>query len=255
MRKLEIIDQRTLLKKDFKIYGTVDNPLFLAKDVAIWIGHTDLSRLVNLVDDDEKLKRTLYVSGQDREMWFLTEDGLYEVLMQSRKPIAKSFKKEVKMILKQIRKTGGYIPVNKEMSENEIMAKALLISQRTIEKKDELLKAKETVIKEKTVELEEKNKFIKQISISENSLLVREVAKIASKSDVIIGEKRLWAKLRDWGLIFKKSTEPKQIGIDKGYFEVNEGTKESKGKVFTYRTTRVTGKGQAYIINKLLLEV
>lgn len=57
-----------------------------------------MSRMVNLVDGDEKLKRTIYVSGQNREMWFLTEDGLYEVLMQSRKPIAKAFKKEVKKI-------------------------------------------------------------------------------------------------------------------------------------------------------------
>lgn len=51
--------------------------------------------MLSLVDDGEKLKRTLYVSGQNREMWFLTEDGLYEVLMQSRKPIAKKFKRWV----------------------------------------------------------------------------------------------------------------------------------------------------------------
>lgn len=60
------------------------------------------------VDKEEKLTQTLFVSGQGREYWFLTEDGLYEVLMQSRKPKAKEFKKEVKKILKSIRKTGGY---------------------------------------------------------------------------------------------------------------------------------------------------
>ncbi|MGG0202620.1 BRO-N domain-containing protein [Bacillus anthracis] len=65
--------------------GSKEEPLFLAKDVGTWIEHTDLSRMVGLVDEEEKLKRTLYVSGQNREMWFLTEDGLYEVLMQSRK--------------------------------------------------------------------------------------------------------------------------------------------------------------------------
>ena len=63
-------------------------------------------------------------------MWFLTEDGLYEVLMQSRKPIAKQFKKKVKEILKQIRKTGGYIPVAEDEDDATIMAKALLVAKR-----------------------------------------------------------------------------------------------------------------------------
>lgn len=109
MKELQMIYNQEVLGKEFHIYGTVEEPLFLAKDVASWIGHTDLSRMVNLVDDDEKLKRTLYVSGQNRNMWFLTENGVYEVLFQSRKPIAKQFKKQVKAILKEIRKTGGYI--------------------------------------------------------------------------------------------------------------------------------------------------
>lgn len=79
MEDLKVLDEREVLGKEFKMYGTIENPLFLAKSVAEWIEHTDLSRMVNLVDDDEKLKRTLYVSGQNRNMWFLTEDGLYEV--------------------------------------------------------------------------------------------------------------------------------------------------------------------------------
>lgn len=247
MSNLEIIDQRELLGQDFKIYGTIEEPLFLAKDIATMIEHSDTSKMVKSVDEDEKLTRTLFASGQNREFLFLTEDGFYEVLMQSRKPIAKQFKKEVKNILKQIRKTGGYVPIDESTSDADIMAKALLIAQNTLNKKDELLKAKDK-------ELENKNRFLNQIAASENSLLVREVAKVASKENVVIGEKRLWIKLREWGLIFKNSTEPKQDGIDRGLFEVNEGSKEAKGKVFTYRTTRVTGKGQTYIINRLLKE-
>lgn len=108
-KELTVVHEQELLGKGFKIYGDTEKPLFLAKDVAEWIEHTDLSRMVNLVDDEEKLKRIMYVSGQNREMWFLTEDGLYEVLMQSRKPIAKQFKKKVKEILKTLRKTGGYV--------------------------------------------------------------------------------------------------------------------------------------------------
>lgn len=95
--------------KDFTVYGDINNPLFLAKDVADWIEHSDVSKMIKAVDDDEKLMRTLFVSGQNREVWFLTEYGLYEVLMQSRKPIAKQFKKEVKAILKQLRTSGVVI--------------------------------------------------------------------------------------------------------------------------------------------------
>ena len=170
-------------------------------------------------------------------------------------PKAKQFKRWVTSeVLPSIRKTGGYIPINENDDEASIMARALMIAQNTLNKKDELLKAKDQEIKVISEELNQKNRFINQLAASENTLLVREVAKVASKADVIIGEKKLWGKLRDWGFIFKNSTEPKQCGIDRGYFEVNEGTKEAKGKVFTYRTTRVTGKGQAYIIDRLVKE-
>ena len=90
------------------MYGTVEEPLFLAKDVAEWIEHSDVHKMVASVDEDEKLSGTLFLSGQNREAWFLTEDGLYEVLMQSRKPQAKQFKKGVKQILKTIRRIGSY---------------------------------------------------------------------------------------------------------------------------------------------------
>ncbi|KHO39940.1 antirepressor, partial [Clostridium tetani] len=85
-------------------------------------------------------------------------------------------------------------------------------------------------------------------------LLVREVAKIASKENIKIGEKRLYNKLREWGLVFKKSTEPTQRAIDQGLLESVEGAKETCKGVFTYKTTKVTGKGQIYIIDRLIKE-
>ena len=87
---LEIIKSATILGKELKIYGDLENPLFLAKDIAEWIGHSDVSKMcINLDDDIEKLIRTIFVAGQNREVIFLTEDGVYEVLFTSRKPIAK----------------------------------------------------------------------------------------------------------------------------------------------------------------------
>ena len=104
MSVLQVIEQREILGKQLTMYGDFEDPLFLAKEVAEWIENKQPTQMVELVDEDEKLKCIINTSGQNREMWFLTENGLYEVLMQSRKPIAKQFKKEVKTLLKNIRK-------------------------------------------------------------------------------------------------------------------------------------------------------
>lgn len=138
MNNVQVINEQEALGKQFRIYGTIDEPLFLAKDVAEWIDYSktgkgayDVSRMLSTVDEDEKLIRTIFVSGQNREMWFLTEDGLYEVLMQSRKPIAKQFKKKVKAILKEIRKTGRYESKAKTSAELIFeMARANLENER-----------------------------------------------------------------------------------------------------------------------------
>lgn len=101
--ELQIIDKRNILDHEVTTYGDLENPLFLAKDVANWIEHTHTTRMLESVDEDEKLNGVIFHAGQNREMTFLTEDGLYEVLMQSRKPIAKQFKKKVKKLLKDLR--------------------------------------------------------------------------------------------------------------------------------------------------------
>lgn len=153
-KSMEVIESREVLGKEFRIYGDIENPLFLAKDVAEWIeynkksnGQYDTAKMLQVVDADEKIKifGTLTSTNNYRKpviptgsasanRWFLTEDGLYEVLMQSRMPIAKAFKKEVKKILKEIRKTGGYIP---GQSEDEILANALIIAENKIKRLSE----------------------------------------------------------------------------------------------------------------------
>ena len=95
----------TVLNTEFNMYGTADRPLFLAVDVAEMIEYSvdKTHQMLELVDDDEKLTDTIYRAGQKREVWFLTENGLYELLMQSRKPLAKRFKLEIKKLLHQMR--------------------------------------------------------------------------------------------------------------------------------------------------------
>ncbi len=118
MNEIKLLNEQEVLGKKFKVYGTAETPLFMAKDVAEWIdyskdgkGNYNVSSMISSIDEDEKTKifTNLNNSEVGSNTWFLTEDGLYEVLMQSRKPIAKQFKKEVKRILKTLRKTGGYV--------------------------------------------------------------------------------------------------------------------------------------------------
>lgn len=107
-REISIVSRSNFMGQEVDVYGTAEEPLFLAKDVAKWIGHSDVSMMMRNVDEDEKVTSNVCTLGGRQNAWFLTEDGLYEVLMQSRKPIAKQFKKGVKDILKTIRRTGEF---------------------------------------------------------------------------------------------------------------------------------------------------
>ena len=139
--EIQVLKQTELLGRRLTVYGTMQEPLFLAKEIADWIEHPNPSELIKLVDDDEKLTSTIFRSGQGREMWLLTENGLYEILMQSRKPIAKQFKKGVKQILKEIRTTGGYIATQANETPEMIMARALKVAEHTIEEHEKKMKA------------------------------------------------------------------------------------------------------------------
>ena len=207
--------------------------------------------MLSNIDEDEKIKylctNSTGVLQNNTEYWFLTEDGLYEVLMQSRKPIAKQFKKEVKKILKQIRKTGGTVRNEEEFIKNYFPSFSDEVKQAMVL---DLKQQNEKIQKE----LEEKNRFLNQISASSNSILVRDVAHLATKHNLKIGEKRLWNKLREWGLIQKGSTKPMQKSLEQGLFEKSEFVIQRGYGVETKFTTRVTGKGQIYIIERLLKE-
>ncbi|EGS9999036.1 phage antirepressor Ant [Clostridium perfringens] len=251
MNNLMVFEERQVLGKDFKIYGTKENPLFLARDVANWIEHSHITKMLTNIDEEEKIKH-LCTNGtgvlqNNTEYWFLTEDGLYEVLMQSRKKIAKQFKKEVKKILKQIRTTGGVVRDEEEFIKNYFPSFSEEVKQAMVL---DLKHQNEKIQKE----LEEKNRFLNQISASSNSILVRDVAHLATKQNIKIGEKRLWNKLREWGLIQKGSTKPMQRALEQGLFEKSEYVIQRSYGVETKFTTRVTGKGQVYIIERLLKE-
>lgn len=234
-KELMVFEQREVLGMEFKIYGTSDEPLFLAKDVANWIEHSKANMMLQSIDEDEKLRETIFTSGQNREMWFLTEDGLYEVLMQSRKPIAKQFKKEVKKILKQIRQTGGYIPIDADMNEDEIMAKALLIAQSTIEKKSKIIKS-----------LQPKAKGYDTFLDTKGDMDFHEFVK---SSKISLGRNKFMEKLRDEKILmsdYSRKNIPYQSYIDREYFKVIQVV---KGEYSTNKTL-VTKKGADWLLKK-----
>ena len=174
---LTVINEQEVLGKDFKVYGTFEEPMFLAKDVAEWIdysktskGSYKVSQMLASVDEDEKLISLVYVQTEcddyivdttskarkTQDMWFLTENGLYEVLMQSRKPIAKQFKKEVKKILHDLR-VGNANLINKQDSE-----KLLAAVVQNITMLSKLITDNSAKLESVTVSLQETNNKVEQ---------------------------------------------------------------------------------------------
>lgn len=214
---IQVLSETELLGHKFTVYGTAENPLFLAKEVAECIdyaktsqGYYDVSRMVGTVDEEEKDLRTIFVDGRNYEMWFLTEDGLYEVLMQSRKPIAKEFKKGVKEILKTIRKTGGYLATKQDDTPEEIMARALTIAQATLAKREERLKQLEAETEQQQVTIEIQTEEIKKsapkVSYYDNHLQsVNTQTSTQAAKQIGMDAEKLHKKLKEIGIIYRQS--------------------------------------------------
>lgn len=245
-----VLKQTELLGHQFTVYGTAENPLFLVKEVAEVLEYSDRNscKLTNLVEKDEKVRNIITTLGGNQEVWLLTEDGLYEVLLQSRKPIAKEFKKGVKEILKTIRKTGGYIATKTDDTPEEIMARALTIAQATLEKREERLKQLEADNQQKDAKiakLQPKADFADAAFITDDKVDIGMAAKILKLG---FGRNTLFQKLRQVGVFFSNRNEPKQRFVNAGYFEMKEKFIERNSHPgFVVTKILVTQKGLAYI--------
>ncbi len=248
--QISVLKKSNLLGREFTIYGTVENPLFLAKDVAEMIGHSNVSKMMLIVDEDEKVITNGYTLGGVQQSWFLTEDGLYEVLMQSRKPIAKEFKKGVKTILKEIRKNGGYIATSEEDDAEMILAKALKVADATIKRKEQqLLEQKEQIDKQiKTInKMKPLAEYCSEVLQSDSTYTLTQVSKD-------LGFKSVY-KFLDWAnknILYKQSNQwmPTAKYSDKDFFKTRT-TKyfKSDGTIGTKMSTVITEKGREFLHN------
>lgn len=233
MNELKVLNEQEVLGKQFRVYGTAEEPLFLAKDVAEWIEYSvsNVSKMLAAVDDEEKTIRTIVTSGSNyqTEAWFLTEDGLYEVLMQSRKPIAKQFKKEVKEILKTIRKHGIYATDN--VIDNILNNPDFGIELLTKLKKERAAR----------VEAERKNAILMHVN---KTYTITEIAKelglkSAMQLNRILAEKKIQYQVNGTWLMYSNYS-------DCGYEEIKQEVLDS-GKVIYHR--RITQMGREFILD------
>lgn len=177
--EIKLLKEQEVLGKQFKVYGTVETPLFVANDVAEWIGHSNVTEILKGIDEEEKLTTIILREDQNKPVNMLTEDGLYEVLMQSRKPIAKQFKKEVKTILKTLRKTGGYINnsdkfvdmyFNDMPEEQKNVMRGLLSSIEEKKKKIETLSAENDLLSQKVLKWADRKLILALINLYAHSI-------------------------------------------------------------------------------------
>lgn len=228
--------------------------MFVGKDVADILGYQNGSRDINRhVDEEDRRKIMLFDGNQDKETIIINESGLYSLVLSSKMPNAKKFKHWVTSeVLPSIRKNGGYIAGQETMTDDELLAKALMVANNKIAERDRIIehqKAKIEYDRPKTI-------FADAVATSNTSILVGDLAKIICQNGVQIGQKRLFAWLRDNGYLMKNGFSynmPIQRYVQQGLFEVKERSIQNPdGSVRITITPKVTGKGQLYFVNKFL---
>lgn len=227
-----------------------NEPWFVGKDVADVLGYSNSRKaMADHVDDEDKevlTSRNVTLENiPNRGITVVNESGLYSLILSSKLPSAKKFKRWVTSeVLPALRKTGQYQV--KELSGSELMAKALIEAQNVLAAKDKQIQ-----------EMKPKVVFADAVATSHTSILVGELAKILKQNGIDMGQKRLFAWLREKGYLIKRQgtdyNMPTQKAMELGLFEIKEGSYvNGSGVNITTKTPKVTGKGQQYFINKFL---
>ena len=261
MDEIKILHKSTFLGKEIDVWGTFENPLFRASDVANWLHNTNVSNMVKKVDEDEVTKFNL--GSRQGETLFLTENGLYEILMLSRKKDAKQFKKGVKKILHEIRTKGGYLATTQNDTPATILARAMKVADEVIAEHEKRIKEleeqgrrQEIVIEQKDAQIDAQDKQIKiaapkadyydKTLASTSCMTTTQVA-----DDLHITAHTLNRKLQEIGIIYSQSG---QWHLKMPYKKWNlAGTRtynyqSSNGEVVTKVTLVWNQRGKRFIL-------
>lgn len=231
-------------------------PWFVGKDVAERLGYTDTAQAVRKhIDDEDKGVVDLTTPGGIQRATIINESGLYSLVLSSKLPRAKAFKRWVTSeVIPSIRKRGVYATpqaAEQMLKDPDVMIRAL-----------QELKAE----RQKRQQLEQKQKedapkviFADAVAASQTSILVGDLAKLICQNGVSIGQTRLFAWMRSNGFLMSRAgasyNMPTQRAMESGLFEVKESTfVHSDGRIGIVKTPKVTGKGQQYFINRFLKE-
>ena len=237
-----------------------DEVVFVASDIAKILGYRDAANLARNLDDDERGIHEVSTPSGTQNMTVLTESGLYRSILNReiayvKEPEAQAFVKRFQRwvtheVLPQIRKTGGYIPTSEADDDMTILAKAVMIGQRTMEEQKQRIAEQSEHIKA----LEPKARFADAVAASDGTCLVGELAKMLRQNGLNIGQNRLFEILRQDGYLGKTGSNrnvPTQKAMDLGLFRIKEtAITHSDGHVTINRTAKATGKGQTYFISR-----
>ena len=227
-------------------------PYFVANDVARALGYKRPADAVT-AHCKGSVKHRHLTDGGEQELKVIPEGDIYRLIVRSKLPSAERFEKWVfDEVLPAIHHNGGYIIGQENLSDSELMAKAILVAQKTIEHKNQIIEQQKAKIEQdrpKTI-------FADAVSASHTSILIGDLAKLICQNGYQIGQKRLFQWMRDNGYLMVSGSSrnmPKQKYVEQGLFEIKESNVQNPdGSVRITRTTKVSGKGQLYFVNKFL---
>lgn len=227
---------------ELRVLNINSEPWFVASDVACALGYRMASDMTRRLDSDEKGTRPMRTHGGEQRLSIINEAGLYSAILGSKVPGAKAFQRWVTHeVLPSIRKRGGYMAARTDETPEQIMARALMLAKDTMDRQ-----------KREIDELRPKAMFADAVAASDGTCLVGELAKMLTQSGFRIGQNRLFALLREEGFLGKSGSNrnvPIQRYVEQGLFRIKEtAITHSDGHVTLTRTTKVTGKGQAYFV-------
>lgn len=227
-----------------------DEPWFVASDICRALDIQNVTQAVQKLDDDE---RSMFNIGRQGNANCVNEYGLYSLVLASRKPEAKKFKRWITHeVIPSIRKHGGYIAGQESMTDDQLLAKALLVAQSKIAERNQIIAKKQ----ERIEQMRPKEVFADAVATSKHSILIGDLAKLICQNGYQIGQKRLFQWMRENGYLMTQGSSynrPKQRYVERGLFEIKESTVNNPdGSVRITITPKVTGKGQLYFINKFL---